>query len=653
MTFIPALRELVVLFGATALVIALSHRLRLPPVVGFLITGMVVGPSGLGWIHHSARIEAFAEIGIVLLLFGIGLEVSTPRLRKLGRMLVVGGSLQVGLTTGAVMLAAWAFGSALSVALFYGFVAALSSTAIVLKRYVDRRELDTPHARVATAVLLFQDLLIVPLLLLVPMLAGVGEVSALDLALRLGGGILIVGLVFVAGRYVMPAALHLLADTGVRELLLLAALFVCFGGALLTEWLGFSLALGSFLAGVLIADSQFQHHVLAETGPLRDVFNSLFFVSVGMLVDWGTAGDHPAWLLGLTLGVILLKAAVMIPVVALLGYPTATRLGAGLALAQIGELSFLLAHSGHRNGLIDDLAYQLLLATAVLTMLVTPALIALHPWLVAKLSRRGAESELIAPADQIVIAGFGLVGRQLAAVLRSARTGYRQIDLDPHRVRAARDAGEPVTFGDASQVDIQRDCGVPAARACVFLLSDARAQVRAIRTARALAPAVPILARARRHDEIQELLAAGADQVVVDELEASVEMVTAVLQRLHVPGNVIQAEARLLRAGSYEMLRRPTVSGLSDQLVRALGQGCTETFLLAEAHLRQGASLGELDLRRRTGATVIALVRGETSFATPRADLPLEPGDVLVLLGGHADIEAAFRFLEETERATP
>ncbi|MDH3523420.1 MAG: cation:proton antiporter [Acidobacteriota bacterium] len=657
MTFVPVLQELVVLLGAAVVVIVLSRKVRLPPVVGFLATGMAVGPSGLGWIDHSQHIEAFAEIGIVLLLFGIGLEVSTPRLRKLGRLLVVGGSLQVALTVAVVALVAWAFDAGPAAALFYGFVAALSSTAIVLKRYVERRELDAPHARVATGILLFQDLLIVPLLLIVPVLGGAGEASALVLALRLGGGMLVVALAFVVGRFVVPAGLQVLAETGVRELLLLAALSACFGGALLTERLGFSMALGAFLAGVLIADSQFQHHVLAETGPLRDVFNSLFFVSVGMLVHWEVVLEHPGPIVGLSVGVMALKAAILVPVVAVLGFPTVTRLGVALALAQIGELSFLLAHAGHRYGLVDDARYELVVASIVLTMLLTPALIALHPWLAARLARsRAAGSEEVVPADTILIAGFGFVGRQLARVLASARAGYRIVDLDPRRVREARASGEPVIFGDATRPDIQRDCGVPTARACVFLLSDPQAQQQAVRVARALAPSVPILARAGRRDEIAALLAAGADQVVVDELEAAVETVTAMLHRLHVPGNVIRAEGRLLRADSYELLRSTRPAPLSDLMVRALAQSCTETFLLGAEHLRRGRSLGELELRTRTGATVIAVVRGERSLPNPGAGLQLEEGDVLVLLGGHAAIEAASRYLEagaeDAERPT-
>ncbi len=651
---IPFLHDIVVLFGAALAVLVVSHRLRLPSIIGFLITGIVVGPSGLGWIADLHNVEIFAELGVVFLLFGVGLELSVDRLLALRRAILVGGGLQVTLTIAAASGVALLLGAHPRLAFYLGSVVALSSTAIVLKLYFERRELEAPHGQVVTGILLFQDFLIVPLLLVVPLLAGATTPSGGGFVLRFAGGALAVVAAFVVGRLLMPRLLRVIVRTRIRELLVIATLFACLGGAVITETLGFSLVLGAFLAGVLIAESEYQHQVQAETGPFRDVFNSMFFISMGMLLSLEFAANNLLLILGLGLAVVVVKASIVLVAVKALRYPARTQLLAALALAQIGEFSFVLVRSGHSFGLLDDWQYQLAIATAVLTLLLTPLLIAIGPRLADALAHRiGAmrtddEQQDESLANHVVIVGYGLNGKHLARVLRPANIPYRVVELSDRNVEEAKAQGEPILYGDITRPEIQQSCGMDRAQVAVFAISDPHALRRGLRLTRQLNPKLFLIARSRQLAEIEELEACGADLVIAEEFESSIEIVTAVLRRLHVPGNVIQAEARILRADGYQMLRAPATTGLSDRLLQALSAGATETFLLAGDSVAVGQSLENLSLRTQTGVTVVAVVRDSTPIRNPPPDLDLATGDVLVLMGSHAEVEAAFRFLEGT-----
>ncbi|MBZ0113839.1 MAG: cation:proton antiporter [Thermoanaerobaculia bacterium] len=653
MSEIPYLQDVIVLFGTALAVLVVSYRLKMGPIVGFLLTGMLVGPAGAGWIRDTHQVEIFAELGVVFLLFGIGLEISFDRLRRLARFLIVGGGLQVGATIGLVAGLALLFGQPSRTALFLGMVVSLSSTAIVMKRYLERRELEAPHGQVSTGILLCQDFLIVPFLLLVPVLAGTTETTGREVLWRFGGGLLIVAIVFGLGRLLVPKILALVVHTEVRELFVIGSLLACLGGALVTETLGFSLALGAFLAGILLSESEYHHQVIAETGPFRDVFNSVFFISVGMLVQLDYAVSHLTLVLGLTAAVIALKGVVVFAAVSILRFPFRTSVIAALGLAQIGELSFLLARAGHQNGLLGDQGYQLILAVAVLTMLLTPGAMALASRIADRSRRTLDASESPEPAVEtshhVVVVGYGLNARHLLRVLDSARTRHVVIEANGAKIRQGTEAGRTMLYGDATRPEILRRANIESAPVLVVAMSDPVATISVVRSARQLNPRVHIIARTRRLAEIEELTASGANEVVAEEFETSLEIVTAVLQRLHVPGNIIRSQARLLRADGYQMLRSPAPSQLSEPLRRALAVGTTDSFLLGPEHKAVGETLRSLDLRSRTGATVLAVVRGDAPMTSPAADLEFEPHDVLVLVGGHAALDAAFDILEELE----
>jgi CPA2 family monovalent cation:H+ antiporter-2 len=512
--------------------------------------------------------------------------------------------------------------------------------------------MESPHGRAGLGVLLFQDLALAPMLAVVPVLAGaVGEGAVGQFLVRFLGSAAVLAAVFLVARFVVPGLLGRLVATRMREIFILGAVAICLGMALFTVELGFSAALGAFLAGVILAESDFSHQLEADVAPFRDVFTSFFFVSIGMLLDLRAAIERWDAVLAFTAAALLVKALVAVGAFRVAGLALRPAVTAGVGLAQIGEFSFVLAMAGRAAGVLSPERYQVVVAAAVLTLLATPLLIAGGPGLGRWASRRWGElpasqPEVEALADHVVLVGFGLNGRNLALVLDEARIPWIGLDLDRHRVRAAREAGAPLHFGDATRREILELARIGTARALVVAISDPDALRRVVRLARQLGPRLWILVRSRELAELDTLVREGANEVVAEELESSIEIAVRVLQRYHVPRNVIDAEVRALRAGSYEMLRGASPVGVvTASLLAALERGTTDVFRVEQDSAAAGRTLAELDLRRATGASVLAVVRGGTGRANPNPDLVLAAGDELVLVGGHAEIEAAWQRL--------
>ncbi|OGK03451.1 MAG: hypothetical protein A2487_18730 [Candidatus Raymondbacteria bacterium RifOxyC12_full_50_8] len=649
MELFPYLRDIVVLFGVALAVIAASQTLRIPTVVGFLLTGCVVGPYGAGLIHNPEHVEIFAELGIIFILFEIGLELSFKRLKKLGRVFFTGGTLQaastIALTTGIACLCGYALRSSL----FFGLMLSLSSTAIVLKLYADRRGLDTPHGNISLGILLFQDFLIVPFLLIVPLLAGSSSVSPTHVLIRFGGGLAVIGVVVAGSRYIIPRGLRFLASTRIRELFVIGSLFLCLGAALATEQLGFSLALGALLAGILIAESDYYHQVMAETTPFRDVFNSMFFISIGMLLKFDFASKHLGAILLVTAAIMIIKSAALVFSAKLLSFPLRVSFQTALGLCQIGEFSFVLIRSGKMYNVIDEPTYQLAIAASILTMALTPLLIAIAPRIAGVLpssSERKNHGQRL--SGHVIIVGFGLAGRHLAGVLKTAMIPYIVVELNGAAVEKAKKTGEPILYGDATRQIILEQVCMQEAQVVVFVISDSLAVRRGVCLARQMNPNVSIIVRTRMQSDIEELRRCGATEVVSEEFETSIEIFTNVLTKLHIPGNIIKSQTRLLRDNGYSMLRSPAaVNRFSERIAQVLSMGTTDTFLITSDLTAVGKTIADLHVRKHTGATIIAVVRDEKPMTNPAPDLILNAGDLLVLVGNHAQMDAAFLFLEK------
>ena len=654
------LQEFVIVLAASVLIITLSQKLRLPSVVGFLLTGVLIGPGGLSLVKNTETVNLLAEIGVVMLLFTIGLEFEPARLKRIRRDFWAGGGLQVLLTTSVTVLIFVPLKFPLREALFYGFLVSLSSTAVVLKILADRGETDAPQGRISLGILIFQDIAIVPMIALVPVLANAGGFSLGAVGLRFGLSALAIATAFVLARFLMPRVLHLVVRTRVREVFLIATLFIVLGMALLTSSLGLSLALGAFLAGVILAESDYSHQVVSDILPFKNVFNSLFFISVGMLLDVPAVWEFRSLVLLLVAAILVVKFAVVVLTAGLLGHGSRIALMTGLALAQIGEFSFVLAGVGRDNGLLAGDIFQAFVASSILTIVATPFLIQAGPALAARGERalpwkkravRDAARPVCDLSGHVIVAGFGLNGRNLAHVLKEAGIGYFIIELNPLTVREAAAEGELIIFGDVSSRTILEEAGVRRAKGIVFAISDPFVTRRGVKAVRELNPDVFIIVRTRYASEVEELLKLGADDVIPEEFETSIEIFTRVLEKYHLPRNIVDAQVKVLRGECYGMLRGAcsAVRPVAERIADLLAAGTAETFFLGQGAWPAGKTLGSIDLRGRTGATVIAVVRGEESFTSPGADFEVREQDTLVLVASHRDIDRAFRYLTTGE----
>lgn len=643
---LPFLGELVSLVVTSVVIAYLCYQIRLVPIVGFLLAGVLIGPGVLGLVRNETLIQNTAEIGVILLLFTIGIEFKLDQLWRIWRELLLGGALQVGLTTIVVLGLLLVLGIDVPVALFTGFLVALSSTVIVLNVLSDRQETDTVLGRLAVAILIFQDLAIVAMVLLVPVLGG-SHGSALGTLQALGQALLVVGGVMVLARRIVPMLLERIAYTRRHELFLLTVVAICFGTAWVTSLLGVSLALGAFLAGLVVSESTYSEYALSEILPLKTLFNAVFFVSVGLLLDVSFVLTQPLLIGSLVLGVLLVKVIAATAATWLLGYPMRIALAVGLALAQIGEFSFVLAQAGRNVGLtpagMGEIGMQGFLASTVLLMAATPLLMALGRWLSAQLLRSEAvpsqrfsqtPSPKAALEDHVIVVGYGPAGQRLVQVMRDTSIPFIVIDLNPHTVRTGQQESIPILYGDASRRHILELAGIVRAKVCVIVINDEAATRRIVELARFLNPTLQIIVRTRFLRDVELLQRLGADIVVPEELETSVRIFTQVLQAYFVPEEEIQRLVTTVRAGDYRIFR-----GSIQEAHLMVLQGFDEEGLHTRAVVvREGApvagkTLAELDLRQRYGLTVLAVRRGNRTIGNPAGDFRIEPGDRLVLIG--------------------
>jgi CPA2 family monovalent cation:H+ antiporter-2 len=655
------LRELIILLAVSLPITFVFHKMRLPALVGFLITGVVIGPHGAAIITETLAVERLAEIGVVLLLFTVGLEFSLADIMRSGKQFIIGGGLQISLTVASVAAIALFLAYPAPQAVFFGFLASLSSTAVVLKMYSDRVELDTAHGRLSTGVLLFQDMAVVPFMLLLPVLgrAAVPEgIATSSVLLSLGKAVLGLLAVFLTARRIVPFLLDQVIRLRNREIFFLLVVLLCLGTAWITFSLGLSLALGAFLAGLIISESEYSHHIVADILPFRDYFASIFFISVGMLLQLHYFAEHWQLLLVLTTALALLKTSLMTLTALLLRYPFRYALLSGLALAQVGEFSFLLAQQGSQFGLIGGATLQAFINTSILTLLATPFIMHAAPWFVDRLRISGPAHQerpgTCPVTGHTIIAGYGLNGRNLAKTLRATRIPYTVLEVNADTIRRARADGEPIIYGDITREDVLVRAGAPCARVIVFAVSDFAATRLAIRHVRRMNPSVFILVRTRYAAEVDELLQIGADQVVAEEFETSIEIFSRVLHQYHVPGNIITSQIAMVRFDGYKMLRGLSLEQEKISRIAALFAAATvENVQVLPEHPSNGRTLRELDLRRTSGASVLAIVRDGEAVTNPGPDHALQAEDIIVLLGSHQQLDRAVALLTRPPDAPP
>lgn len=531
------LSDLVILLIAAVVVVPLFQLARLGAVPGFLVAGLIVGPSGLAVISNVSEIGYLAEIGVVLLLFVIGIELKPTRLWLMRRQVFGLGSAQLVLT-GAVLTAIcyFLFGMSLRTAILVGPALALSSTAFVLQLLASQKLLNSQYGRASVAVLLLQDLAVVPLLALIPLLAAREMSIGADIGLALLESVGILALVVVAGRYFLHPLLHRVARAGSPEVFTASAVLIVLGAAMVTEHAGLSMAMGAFLAGLLISESAYRHQVIAEIQPFRGLLLGLFFMSMGMSFNLGLLLADPLGAILLTALLIAIKALIMLPLGRMFGMPGRPSLAVALVLAQSGEFALVLFALAWQSGLLAEQRFQELLLVVLLSMMVTPALAHLARRLVVHAGFRGTEpmEEEAHPGAPIVLAGFGRVGHRIGEILAAAGQPYVALDSDPALIARERGRGNPVYYGDMSNPGVLKSVGAADARIVVVTLNDPEATQELVAAIREQYPAVEIFARGHNLETCQSLSRLGAAGVVSENVEASLELSRMAMERIGV-----------------------------------------------------------------------------------------------------------------------
>ncbi len=645
------IRDIVIILLVSLPIIFLLKKINLPSILGFLAAGVIIGPFGLHLISNVQNIQAMAEVGVILLLFTIGLEVSFKKLVKMRRMLFYAGGLQIVITIFITALIFYFIKFPLKQAVFYGMLVSLSSTAIVLKLFSDRNELDSPFGRISMVILIFQDLAIVPMLILLPVLGGCAGISIMSFLLQLSIAFAAVALIILSARYLMPKILYHLARLRIREAFTVGVILLLLGTAYLTNLLGLSFAIGAFIAGLILSESDYSHQAAADILPFKDAFNSIFFVSIGLLLNIKFVYDYFFLLLALTLGIIILKSSIIFLLIRLMKYPLRIAVIVGFSLSQIGEFSFVLALSGMTFNLIGSDFYNAFLASSIFTMLITPFLIKLSPVLgynAGKISKAKSETESQLE-NHVIIVGFGLNGRNLAKVLKETGINYIVIEINPETVKEEKTKGENITFGDITHEEILQSANVEKASIIVFAISDPRASSLGLRHAKRFNPDIYSIIRTRYISEIEDLTALGADEVIPEEFETSLQIFSKVLEKYHVPLNIIMKQVSFLRNSSYSLMRKDINEYNSlVNINELLAAGLTEAYFVDGNNIHVGKSMKELNLRALTGVTIIAIVRGGKTITNPGSNENIIAGDTLVLTGTHKTVDDAIGFLNST-----
>ena len=660
---IPLLPDIVAIFCLSIGVLLVCHQIKIPPIVGFLLTGVLCGPTALGLVQNPHAVELLAEIGVVLLLFSIGLEMSGEELMRLKRPVFVGGTAQVALTIGAFMGLGVLIGQTWQESMMYGFLASLSSTAIVLSRLQQKAQSESPQGRLDFSVLIFQDIAVVPMMLAIPILAGEGDTDIWGMLISAGRTLVILVGGWLLARHVVPRVMQLVLRTRSKELMLMTVLGLCFAIALGTASLGLSLALGAFLAGLLLSGSEYSLNVLEGILPFKDVFTSLFFISVGMLLDVDFLVHHLDKVFLFAALLILLKSVLSLPPMLLVGYPLRVSILAAMSLAQIGEFSFVLASSAVNGGLMDDDAYQMFLAASIVTMILTPTVMEAAPKVASFVSRylhlpideEAAAQKDESLKDHLIIVGFGVGGKHLARTAREAGIPYVILEMNPDTV--SRYGGkEPIHGGDASKPLVLEHFGIRNARVIAVVISDPSA-VRAITAvARKLNPKVHIVVRTRFLGEVDALRRLGANDVIPEDFETSIEVFSRVLGYYLVPRQTIERFVNSIRHEYYNMARQLRMTGmdlpsLADEVLTGLEVVACK---VEPGCALDGKRLTDSSLRRKYGVTVVGIRHAGQIIPSPGGDASLHGDDTVFLFASPASLTTVMPFFHadpEPEKA--
>ncbi|MGB7786568.1 MAG: monovalent cation:proton antiporter-2 (CPA2) family protein [Salinimicrobium sp.] len=654
----PLLRDMVILLGFSVVVVFLLQRIRLPSILGFLITGMIIGPFGFSLIENLEQVEILSEIGVILLLFVIGMELTLSQLASIRRTVLFGGFLQVGLTIAVTAGVYLLLGFRWNVSVFLGFLFSLSSTAIVLKVLQDRNEISSPHGRTSLGLLIFQDIIVVPMMLFTPILAGDATDVWQQIFLLLVKTGLIILLTYISAKYIVPRVMYLVARTKSKELFLLTTIALCFTVAFVTSAAGLSLAFGAFLAGLIISESEYSYQATGTILPFRELFISFFFVSIGMLLNLEFFLENVGMVLLLVLIVFVVKGSIISLTTALLKYPLRTVLLTGLALFQVGEFAFILSRVGLENNLLSPQMNQYFLSVSVVTMLLTPFVIIFSEKITAVLMHSGIHrpwhrysapkdgisvSQPKDPENHLLIIGFGINGSNLARAAKYADIPYRILELNAQIVRQEKARGEPIIYGDAMHHHVLDSVQASKARVVVIAISDPQATKIIVANVRNMSPSVYLIVRTRYVKEIQSLLDLGADEVIPEEFETSVEIFTRVLTNYLMPIDELENLVNIVRADNYELFqnRKPMPKTLSTPKIPDFKISCVR--VMADSGEVAGKTIQEIDVRKKFGVNVLAISRKEQMINRVTPEEKLLQNDLVFISGDQEHIDSFFK----------
>ncbi|OUR84015.1 potassium transporter [Colwellia psychrerythraea] len=648
--------EILAILTCAVFVVWLFRRLNLPAILAYLVAGMVVGQHGLNIVHDQVDYDHFAELGIVFLLFTLGLEFSLPRLMAMRHLVVSVGSLQVGISLLVFNIAGLFFGLSFSEAFVVGSILALSSTAIVIRQLSETGAMKRKSGQLSVAILLFQDVAVVPLLIIIPMLAMDSQSSMVwALMLAMVKGVVVVALLLLIGKWLLPKVFNIIAQVRTDELFVLTTLLVTLLASAFTQWFGLSMALGAFLAGMMLSESEYKHQLEADIRPYRDILLGLFFITVGMKLDVNLLISSPFSLLGLMLCFMLVKIMVIKILAVKAGESSKDAWASGLMLAQMGEFGFVLIALANQSQILPLDVASMLLGAGVISMAITPFMINnARSWALFLSQEKSPESldlsqlpENKVLENHVVICGFGRVGQTVSRFLKQDEIDFVAIDVDPLRTQKAREAGEKVLFGSSRQTEVLNAAHLSEAKLVVIAFGDDKQSLEVIQKIRSMNEDVPILVRTRNDDQLDALQAAGANEVVPESLEGSLMLVSQVLSLTGVPFSRIMRRVQKERKNHYNHLHGFFQGEHTDMSPQAIDRiEFAHAILINDDSFGCGKSIESLNLGKMK-VNVVALRRGEIECESPEENTILQSQDTLIIRGKPRGVEKADHYAQE------
>ncbi len=647
--------DFITIILAATLVVLLFARFRIPSLIGFLFTGMLIGPTGFALIKLEHELELMAEVGVMLLMFNIGLEFSIERIKKMKFEVLVLGTLQIIVTMLGVFLLALFLSFSLQQSFLLAMVVSMSSTAIVLKTLQDKQQLRSPSGRLMVGILLFQDICIVPFLIITPMLGKASQFEVLPIMIKLAYAVGLIILVFTLAKYVLPKIIDVVFSARVNELFMTFSLGLCFGLALLTYKAGFSLAMGSFIAGMILAETIYHHQIESDVKPLKNVFLSIFFISVGMLLNLDFVRLNFSSVFLLTLSIIAFKALIIIVLLFLFKQPKNIAFRTGITISQIGEFSFMLLNMAKPISLISEESYQLFLSAIVFSMLLSPLLFFFGEKLVVvKNLQANASSKEDIINGEVLIVGYGINGINLSRIFKSLKISYKIIEINPTTVKAYKAKGEAIYFGDSTSIANLNSLGIKHAKMMVIAISDSEATAKTVEIGHKLNPDLYIIVRSEYISQIEPLYKMGANVVISQEFEASLEITSHVLKYFGIAEPLVRIKSDIIRKKRYGFFNEANSNDSLKIADLAEINELNDTYFIHKNSTMVGSSISSIfeEMTKAINVSVIGVIRNKSIITDFSMGFIIEPLDTLIIFGTQKELENAINYFENIDFRT-